>query len=466
MNILQISTKDQAGGAERIALTLHEELEKRGHDSRLAVGRKNTDLPTVFEIPDLSARGLLARTLYRGIKGTKRPRKRLMALCEPTRWNRLRRGHEDFDYPSTAHIPEMAGFKPEILHAHNLHGSYFDLRQLPSLSRHHPTVLTMHDAWLLGGHCAHSFECERWTSGCGACPHLDIYPSIPVDNTAANWQLKRFIYASSTLYVSCVSRFLLDKLGRSMLKPRIARIIRNGVDTRVFRPAADVAALKEKWDLPADSRIAMFAAVGMEKNPWKDFSALEKTMEAVATRYSGREPLVLLCVGGEGASREFGNCRMIFTGYLASQAAMAECYQMADVYLHPSRMDSFPNVILEAMACGVPTVSFAVGGIPEQVRDGWNGFLGAPGDVAAMTDRTLAILEDRTLRQLLGANGLELVRKSFTVERQVADYLQFYQEAIEDFHELRAPRQTWRTPRGLGLVARNPQAAVLTEEAG
>jgi glycosyltransferase involved in cell wall biosynthesis len=156
---------------------------------------------------------------------------------------------------------------------------------------------------------------------------------------------------------------------------------------------------------------------------------------------------------------------MVFTGYLKSQAAMAECYQMADVYLHPSRMDSFPNVILEAMACGVPAVSFAVGGIPEQIRDGWNGFLGAPGNVAEMTDKTLAILEDHALRRLMGGNGLQLVRSSFTVQRQVADYLAFYQEAIEDFRELRGPRQDFRHAALLRRIAGNAQGA-LTEHAG
>src|SRR4029079_4578923 len=85
-------------------------------------------------------------------------------------------GLEDFDYPNSVELLRFLPQKPDLLHCHNLHGNYFDLRALAGLSRQIPTVLTLHDAWLLSGHCAHSFECERWTIGCGECPDLTIYP--------------------------------------------------------------------------------------------------------------------------------------------------------------------------------------------------------------------------------------------------------------------------------------------------
>jgi hypothetical protein len=58
-------------------------------------------------------------------------------------------------------------------------------------------MLTLHDAWLLSGHCAHSFDCQRWKTGCGECPDLDVYPASPRDATACNWRRKREILAEA-----------------------------------------------------------------------------------------------------------------------------------------------------------------------------------------------------------------------------------------------------------------------------
>ena len=86
---------------------------------------------------------------------------------------------------------------PDIIECHNLHGGYFDLRALPWLSRQAATVLVLHDAWLLSGHCAHSFDCDKWQTGCGACPDLSIEPALRRDGTAHNWTVKQGVYAQS-----------------------------------------------------------------------------------------------------------------------------------------------------------------------------------------------------------------------------------------------------------------------------
>jgi glycosyltransferase involved in cell wall biosynthesis len=85
------------------------------------------------------------------------------------------------------------------------------------------------------------------------------------------------------------------------------------------------------------------------------------------------------------------------------------------------------------MACGVPTVATAVGGIPEQIRDGQNGFLVPLGDFRAMTGRALRILGDESCRAALGSYGLERVSREFTLESQVAAYLDWYRAIREDF---------------------------------
>ena len=50
-----------------------------------------------------------------------------------------------------------------------------------------PVALTLHDEWLLTGHCAYTLGCERWRIGCGRCPDLTIYPAIRRDSTAENF---------------------------------------------------------------------------------------------------------------------------------------------------------------------------------------------------------------------------------------------------------------------------------------
>src|SRR5438045_3917330 len=198
MNILQVSTVDQGGGAAKVAWDLFQKYRLRGHSSMLAVGYlrgayRQPD-PDIFEIPHDRYRGPAARLAYflpkifqrRKWRGETRIRNLLTGLVEPKRKRIIRKGFEDFDFPATQHIMEAAPVVPEILHCHNLHGDYFDLRALPGLSRRIPTLLTLHDMWTFTGHCAYSFHCTRWESGCGKCPSLQTYPAIQADNSAQN----------------------------------------------------------------------------------------------------------------------------------------------------------------------------------------------------------------------------------------------------------------------------------------
>src|SRR5262249_35811923 len=148
-------------------------------------------------------------------------------------------GIEDFRYPGSRRLLQLTPQQPDLVHGHNLHGGYFDLRILPELSAQVPVVLTLHDAWLLSGHCSHSFDCERWKTGCGRCPDLTIYPAIRRDATASNGRRKRTIYQRSRLHVAAPCQWLMDKVNESILALGAVetRIIPNGVDRTTFHPA-------------------------------------------------------------------------------------------------------------------------------------------------------------------------------------------------------------------------------------
>lgn len=222
LRIVQVSTGDQIGGAETSAYNLFNAYRERGHVSRLVVGFKAVDDPDVIRLPyaDPTRQSRWASIWLRlaapleaarnRVRGTVHLYGLVRRVAEPRvlaeRWT----GLEDFNYPGSWRLFDVVPERPDVVHCHNLHGGYFDLRALPWLSQQVPLILNLHDAWPLSGHCAHSFECERWRTGCGQCPDLTIYPAIPRDATAENWRRKRDIYAQSRLYITTPSRWLMD----------------------------------------------------------------------------------------------------------------------------------------------------------------------------------------------------------------------------------------------------------------
>ena len=167
LEVLHVNTLESGGGAARLAADLVTATNEAGHNACLLVGRRSGNLPGTLQLDQSRYRNLWARLCDR-LAARLGLRNRLSRLFgRPLSTCRILLGHEDFDFPATWRLLEIAGRKPDLVHLHNLHGGYFDLRVLPSLSARIPTFLTLHDAWMLSGHCSHSFSCERWRGGWG-----------------------------------------------------------------------------------------------------------------------------------------------------------------------------------------------------------------------------------------------------------------------------------------------------------
>lgn len=441
--ILQINTLDSRGGAATVAVGLHHAYRRRGLDARLAVRAKTLDDPSVFAIPNEEARTWRSKA-FLGLDQTMRasgafggavkwPSRLLRWAGDPGRAWEINRGLENFSFPGTWRLLDLAGFRPTIIHCHNLHSGYFDLRALPWLSRIAPVVVTMHDAWLLSGHCAHSLGCERWKTGCGACPDLTLPPAIAKDGTAENWKRKRAIFERSRLYVAAPAQWVMDRARQSILAPAVrgSRVIPNGVDLDVFRPY-DKREARLALDLPVSAKILSFVADGARHNRYKDWRTQAAALDLLAARGRG-DDLLFLAVGGDSASSHVGPIEVRHVPYATDPRRLALYYQAADVYIHAARAETFPLVVLEALACGTPVIASRVGGIPEIIRDGRTGLLVEASHAAELADAIEQLLADPARAAEMGANGACDARERFGLERHVAAYLDFYREAEADF---------------------------------
>lgn len=441
LKILQVSALDQGGGAEQVAWNLFDHYRQSGLSSSLAVGIKRTHDPDVFVIEEsapskswnrfcLSLVKSLAPWAGK-VRGILRFQAFLRELSKGSDWFADRRGQEDFYYPGSWNLLQQAPVKPSIVHLHNLHGGYFDPRALSALSAKVPVMLTLHDAWLLSGNCAHSFGCERWKTGCGSCPDISIYPGLKVDSTHINWERKKSIFEHSRIYIATPCQWLLDKVKNSILAPAMieGRVIHNGVDTSIFHPG-DQEQARIELGLPLYEPILLFVANGIKANPFKDYATMHAVIKALGSR--GGQLVHLIALGEEGAQEQIGCVRIHYIPRTTNMELIARYYRAADIYVHAAKAETFPNAILEAMACALPVIATNVGGISEQVVEGKTGLLVAPQNSYAMLQAIDLLITNPSLRKIMGAAGLKSVHEQFTLEKQVNQYLDWYTQIVQE----------------------------------
>ena len=205
----------------------------------------------------------------------------------------------------------------------------------------------------------------------------------------------------------------MDMVERSVLAPAAARreVIPNGVDLDVFSPRARA----EARSVP----LLVFAAQGGRANEFKDFATLRAALGRLSV------PVEAVAIGDASPMEEqVGQATVRSLGTVPPRK-VADWLRAADVYVHPSRADTFPNGVLEALACGTPVVASRVGGIPEQVTEA-TGVLVEPGDPAALATAIESLLADPVRRARMGDAAAADARARFAPDPQIDAYIRLY----------------------------------------
>src|SRR3989338_4840016 len=397
MNILQINTADTKGGAGKVSYRLKNELKKLGHQTSLLVSRKyaKNDKEVVLIRPDnnLRRRILTKLTYYLA---------------------------NDLDFFPSNHILKMPEFKEaDIIHCHNLHTNYFNPGALSEISKLKPIVWTLHDMWPVTAHCAHSFDGTLKENGFFTCPSLDIYPPIAWHNEKYLENKKAKIYKNSKFHIVTPSKWLAEKVSRSILKDKDLSVIYNGIDNSVFRPH-DKQKCRQELNLPADKKIILIVAKRGQSNPWKGGNYAQ---EAIKTLKSPSDTFFIDL--GCDTSQTNKNTQMV--SFISDEHLLAKYYSAADILLYPSIADNCPLVVLEAMACGLPIVAFETGSIPELVEHKVNGYIAKYKDSDDLKTGLEYLLnlspeEIEKMRQY----SINKIQASFTIEKMADQYIELY----------------------------------------
>ena len=231
--------------------------------------------------------------------------------------------------------------------------------------------------------------------------------------------------------VTAVSEYLRELTGREFEMDSPITVIPNFVNCDVFQRSHDEI-LRGRYALP-EERILIHIS---------NFRPVKRVNDVIEIfdRVQRQVPARLLMVG-DGPERS--NAEWLAhnkglesrTVFLGKQDSIAELLGVADLLLLPSDTESFGLVALEAMACQVPVIASRVGGLPEVVRDGRDGYLVSPGDVTTMASRAIELLTDPGRHLTVGRNAREFAMEKFCSTKIIPLYEDYYRQVIRSVRQ-------------------------------
>jgi glycosyltransferase involved in cell wall biosynthesis len=236
--------------------------------------------------------------------------------------------------------------------------------------------------------------------------------------------------------VIAVSPHVADQAVELGVARERVRVIRSGVDVERFRPR-DARQARSRLGLGAYTPVVLFVG---NLEPRKQVHLLLEALQQV--RRSVPDARLAIVGSGKSAGAEDQTLHLQrlavgldlqsavqFTGPVDGETLL-DWYAAADAFALPSSSEAQGIVALEAMACGVPVVASAVGGLLGTISDGHDGFLVPPGDVTALADRLVTLLRNRPARQTLGQAARRKVEQEFSWSTRVAATIEVYREVL------------------------------------
>lgn len=297
--------------------------------------------------------------------------------------------------------------KADIIHAHNMH--YFSRLHAQVLAEtaqrnRVPLILTAHNAW---------------------------------DEILSVQLLNRIPWA----HVIAVSHFIKKELIGTGYDDKRITVIHHGIDTRLFRPNLNTKGILKKYPQLRQKRIIFHPArMGLAKGC--DISV--KALRLIKKRF----PDAILVMAGTKNIIDWGATQQKDIAYIVELIKalkleknilidmfaldeIAEVYNLAQVCIYPSTSpEPFGLTMLESLSSAKPIIVTNMGGMPEIIQDGINGFVIRQRDFETLASKATLLLEDTALRNRLGTTGRQIVLAQYRKERMAKETLDVYQMAI------------------------------------
>ncbi len=324
-------------------------------------------------------------------------------------------------FATTRLVWKLKKIKPDVIHLHNLHGFSINL---PILFRYIKknkirVIWTLHDCWSFTGQCPHyaMIGCEKWKTHCHDCPLIGEYPKVWWDNSKKIYDWKRKLFNGvEDLTIVTPSKWLADQVAESYLKDYPVKVINNGINLEAFAPKN--SDFKAKHGCGDKYIVLGVSSVWNAKKGLDVFIELAKRLDA--SKYQ------IVLVGTDDATDAKLPENVISIHRTENQTQLAEIYSAADVFVNPTREDTFPTVNIESLACGTPVVTFRTGGSPEILTEECGSAVDV-NDVDAMEREIIHVCEDKPYSK----ESCVVRSKFYDMNDRFEEYVELYRNSTE-----------------------------------
>ncbi len=391
MRVLHINTNDQGGAATAIT-RIHLGLLKKGIDSKILFLNKRKEIPESYAFKQSNSK---IKRLFEKIEG-------VFSTSAKT----IRKNHPNIEWftnPTSPYdITEHPLYKEADIIQLNWISGFVDEPSFFAKNTK-PVVWRMPDLYACGG----GYHYEK------GFPFFELKNILEKNKKIRKEALKK----TNVTFVP-ISQWMLKKMEASAIISDFSKqVIHNGLDFSIWKPNNKEDARKY-FKIPLDKKVILLGAA-MTQVERKGFQLALEAIKSI-----NNPEIITVIFGNYKESLPQG---FINVGKLDSEAELARLYSTADYFLMPSLEEAFGQVTIEALACGVPVISFPNGGSVDIVKPCINGILASDFTSEKLSEAINEGLSMKFISEII----IKDVRNRFNNDDKVEAYYQLYQKLLD-----------------------------------
>ena len=363
--------------------------------------------------------------------------------------------HNLFSITTPALFNSYSYYDTELIHFHMFHNTKLSLPSLIKICNEKKVIITLHDPWFLTGRCVHFYDCQKWKDGCKNCKKIDTLFPFKEDNCNIMWDIKKKVFSKLDVDLVVTSQWMLDLIKKSPITKHIKNVhlIPFGINLKKYKNYNNSTKLRRKYNIDEEDFVIFLRAQ-------IDFKGTEYVLEALKKLNIQKRITILTC-DQKGLLKEVEDRYSILDYGFTDEEKTIELYNMCDLFLMPSKGESFGMMAIEAMACEKPIIIFDNTALPSITKAPECGYLVKDRDSNELAKAIEYLVNNDEERFRRGKLGRKICKEYYSYDKYINELENLYKAVQKREHVYKENIMKKYSKKNCNLIKQNIKEYVL-----